>query len=171
MAAEWEWELEPGAPTTAGNGQRGDVGQHGNVIRHLEFFRTLEHVGVSTTSGTLDTAGMSGMCGSGSGSVTSSSNSTSTPTAPEASRTGVPFDSIEIGNVGVSATPAVPTPTVSPVVGTVGPGTVLPTIPTIAAHHDIITTTSLFPCPSHRMTTNSATGYWTKFVILRRKWP
>ena len=90
--------------------------------------------GVSATSGTLDTAGLSGMCGSGSSSVASSSTPTSTaPTAPGgAARTGIPLGSFEIGNLGVSATPAVPTTTVSPIVGFVGPTPLAPTVPTIA---------------------------------------
>jgi hypothetical protein len=100
--------------------------------------------GVSATSGTLETAGMSGMCGSGSNSVISSSTPTSTaPTAPGGmARTGIPLDSTEIGNLGVSATPAVPTPAVSPIVGFVGPTPLAPTIPTISPPP---TTTSTAP--------------------------
>ena len=90
--------------------------------------------GVSATPGTLETAGMSGMCGSGSNSVIASSTPTATtPTAPGGvARTGIPLGSFEIGNLGVSATPAVPTPTVSPIVGFVGPTPLAPTVPTIA---------------------------------------
>jgi hypothetical protein len=84
--------------------------------------------GVSTTSGMLETSGMSGMCGSGSSSIASSSTPTS-PTVPGGgARTGIPMGSTEIGNLGVSSAPAVPTIGVSPTVGTVG---TVPTIPTV----------------------------------------
>src|SRR6201989_2766748 len=88
--------------------------------------------GVSTpiASGMLDTAGMSGMCGSGSNSIAASSSPASmTPTVPGGvDRTGIPFGSFEINNLGVSSTPAVPVPNVLPVVGTMAPSP-LPTIP------------------------------------------
>jgi hypothetical protein len=89
--------------------------------------------GVSTTS--LDTSGMSGMCGFGSSSVAASSTPTSTaPTAPGGvAGTGIPFGSVEIGNLGVSSAPAVPLPGAFPVTGTVGPSTLVPTMPTLAA--------------------------------------
>src|ERR1700726_3988076 len=76
---------------------------------------------MSTSSGMLDTSGMSGMCGSGSSSIAAASSPTSTsPTTPGgAARTGIPFGSYEIGNLGVSSTPAVPVPDVLPIVGTV----------------------------------------------------
>src|SRR6202041_559649 len=61
---------------------------------------------ISTSSGMLDTSGTSGMCGSGSSSIVSSSapSATSPTTAGGAARTGIPFGSYEIGNLGVSST-------------------------------------------------------------------
>jgi hypothetical protein len=89
--------------------------------------------GVSTSSGTLETSGLTGMCGSGSSSVAASSSPTSTSPATSSSgpRAGIPMGSYEIGNLGVSAASAVPTPSVSPIVGTVGPGSSVPTMPTV----------------------------------------
>src|SRR5258708_5032052 len=84
----------------------------------------------------LDTSGMSGMCGSGSTSTVSSSTPTSTSTSPTApggaARTGIPLGSMEIDNLGVSSAPAVPTTGVLPIVGTVGPSSLVPTIPTVS---------------------------------------
>src|SRR6267143_1246865 len=92
--------------------------------------------GMSTSSGMLDTSGMSGMCGSGSSSIASSSTPTSTSTLPTtpggAPRTGIPLGSMEVSNLGVSSAPAVPTTGVLPVAGTVGPSSVLPTMPTVS---------------------------------------
>jgi hypothetical protein len=90
--------------------------------------------GTSTTS--LDTSGMSGMCGSGSSSIALSSTPTSTaPIAPGgAARTGIPLGSVEIGNLGVSSAAAVPTISVFPTVGAVGSSApLLPTLPTAAS--------------------------------------
>ena len=75
--------------------------------------------GISTTSGmtqssvisapgAIDTAGMSGMCGSGSNSLAASSNPTSPTTPGGAQRTGIPLGSVEIGNLGVSSAALVP---------------------------------------------------------------
>jgi hypothetical protein len=62
-----------------------------------------------SASGLLDTAGMSGMCGSGSNSLTASSTPTS-PTVPGGNpRTGIPLGSVEIGNLGVSSSAPIPT--------------------------------------------------------------
>ena len=62
-----------------------------------------------SASGMLDTAGMSGMCGSGSNSLTASSTPTS-PTVPGGNpRTGIPLGSVEIGNLGVSSSAPIPT--------------------------------------------------------------
>src|SRR6267154_2742317 len=90
--------------------------------------------GMSTTSG-MDTSGMSGMCGAGSSSIASSSTPTSTsPTTPGGvARTGIPLGSMEISNLGVSSAPAVPTTGVLPVVGTVGPNSLAPTIPIVSS--------------------------------------
>ncbi len=92
--------------------------------------------GMSTSSGMLDTSGMSGMCGSGSTSIASSSTPTSTSTMPTTpgggARTGIPLGSMEIGNLGVSSAPAVPTTGVLPIVGTVGPSSLPPTMPTVS---------------------------------------
>ncbi len=84
-------------------------------------------------SGTLDTAGMSGMCGSGSSSIAASSSPTSTePTTPGGSpKTGVPFDSTEIGNLGVSSATLLPTPAVPLVTGSFA--LTIPTMPTVTA--------------------------------------
>src|ERR1700730_2117044 len=78
--------------------------------------------------GALDTSGMSGMCGSGSSSIASSSSPTSTSPGGGA-RTGFPLGSFEIGNLGVSSTPAVPVPSVLPVVGPVVPPSSGSTLP------------------------------------------
>jgi len=73
--------------------------------------------GLSTTSGMTTTAGLSGMCGSGATSVASSSASTSTSSATPSTRAGIPLDSTEINNLGVSSWAAVPTTSVSPGAG------------------------------------------------------
>jgi hypothetical protein len=93
---------------------------------------TMATSGTSTSSGMLDTAGLSGMCGSGSSSVASSSAPTSTTptTAGGAARTGIPLGSTEIGNLGVSSAAAVPMLSVSPTVATMGP---VPTMPTTSS--------------------------------------
>jgi hypothetical protein len=92
--------------------------------------------GMSTSSGMLDTSGMSGMCGSGSSSIASSSAPTAALTLPITPgglpRPGIPLDSTEISNLGVGSAPAVPTTGVLPIVGTVGPSSSVPTLPTIA---------------------------------------
>src|SRR3984885_12865257 len=87
---------------------------------------------MSTSPGMLDTSGTSGMCGSGSSSIVSSSapSATSPTTAGGAARTGIPFGSYEIGNLGVSSTPAVPPPSALPGAGSVGLGSSMPTMPT-----------------------------------------
>jgi hypothetical protein len=79
--------------------------------------------GESISSGMPDTSGLTGMCGSGSSSITASSNptSTSSTTTSGAVRAGLPLDSTEISNPGVSAAQVVPTPSLSPVTGMVGP--------------------------------------------------
>ncbi|WP_375788637.1 hypothetical protein ACE10Z_15215 [Bradyrhizobium sp. Pha-3] len=100
--------------TAAGNtATSGDLTSSTSVMSGLMQGSTM-----STSSGTLDTAGMSGMCGSGSTNVTASSAPTATsPITPGGNpRTGVPLGSTEISNLGVSsaallATPAVPVAT------------------------------------------------------------
>src|SRR3984957_7509798 len=105
---------------------------------------------MSTSSGMLDTSGTSGMCGSGSSSIVSSSAPTATsPTTPGgAARTGIPFGSFEIGNLGVSSTPAVPVPNVLPTVSTVGPSPMVPTMPTVSPTTASTTMSSNPPCGS-----------------------
>jgi hypothetical protein len=89
--------------------------------------------GVSTSSG-MNTSGMSGMCGSGSSSIAGSSSpaSTTPTTIGGAARTGLPFGSYEIGNLGVSSTPAVPLPSPLPVAGTPALGSSMPTTPSVS---------------------------------------
>src|SRR6266852_1250673 len=84
--------------------------------------------GISTSSGLLETSGMSGMCGSGSSSIAGSSTPSSTsPTTPGgAARTGLPLGSTEIGNLGVSSGAVVPTPRVLP---TIGAAPMVPSVP------------------------------------------
>jgi hypothetical protein len=99
--------------------------------------------GLSTSSGMLETSGLSGMCGSGSSSIAASSTPTSPTTTSNPVRTGIPLGSTEVGNLGVSAAPAVPTPTVSPTVGAVTPAPTMPitaSLPTVSS-----TTTSTIP--------------------------
>ena len=93
----------------------------------------LQSSGTSTSSGVLDTSGMSGMCGSGSSSVAASSTPTSTSsTVPGgAARVGIPLGSTEIGNLGVSSFAAVPTPSVSPIIGS--QSLVAPAMPVVTA--------------------------------------
>ncbi|SIO17513.1 hypothetical protein SAMN05443247_02556 [Bradyrhizobium erythrophlei] len=100
------------------------------------------------SSGTLDTSGTSGMCGSGSSSIASSSMPTSTsPTVPGGgARTGIPLGSFEIGNLGVSSTPPVPVPSVLPTVGIMGPSSVAPTMPTVSPTTSPATTASNPAC-------------------------
>ena len=74
--------------------------------------------GLSATSGMTATAGLSGMCGSGSSTAAASSILTSASSTPGA-RSGVPLDSTEINNLGVSTWAAVPPPSVTPMTGTV----------------------------------------------------
>jgi hypothetical protein len=76
---------------------------------------------------------LSAMCGSGASSTAASSTPTSTPptTTGGMARTGVPLGSYEIGNLGVSSAPAVPTTNVSPPVSSVGSSApAAPTMPT-----------------------------------------
>lgn len=89
--------------------------------------------GMSTSSGTLDTAGMSGMCGSGASNIAASSNpsSTAATTPGGGPKVGVPLGSTEIGNLGVSSAALVPTPTVTSLTGSIGPA--IPTMPTVTA--------------------------------------
>jgi hypothetical protein len=72
--------------------------------------------GLSMTSGMATTAGLSGMCGSGSSNVTASAP-TSTSSATSSTRAGIPLDSTEISNFGVSSATAVPAPSPSPIAG------------------------------------------------------
>jgi hypothetical protein len=84
-------------------------------------------------SASPDTSGSSGMCGSGSSGITASSTPASASPAGGVARTGIPLDSTEIGNLGVSSAAAVPTPGVSPAVGDLGSNPVLPTIPSVTS--------------------------------------
>src|SRR6266478_4478801 len=87
--------------------------------------------GATAMSGTSTSSGISatsGMCGSGSSSIASSSTPTSPTTPGGGARTGIPMGSTEIGNLGVSSAAAVPTISISPTVGFVGPTPVAPTM-------------------------------------------
>jgi len=99
--------------------------------------------GLSGISGTTVTAGLSGMCGADSSTVTASSSPTSasTPGAPS----GIPLDSTEIGNLGVSSYTTVPMPSVSPMTGTVGPTATVPTIPAVSSPFTASSATSTVP--------------------------
>jgi hypothetical protein len=90
--------------------------------------------GESISSGMVETSGLTGMCGSGSSSITASSNPTSSSSATSSSgvRSGIPLGSYQIGNLGVSPAQVVPTPSVSPITGTVGPSSPVPTTPTVS---------------------------------------
>src|SRR5260221_10057434 len=90
--------------------------------------------GESTSSGMLETSGLTGMCGSGSSSIAASSSptSTSSTTTSGAARAGVPLDSTGIGNLGVSAAQVGPTPSVLPITGSVGARSSVPTMPTVS---------------------------------------
>ena len=85
--------------------------------------------GVSAISGMTTTAGLSGMCGSGSSTVASSSSPTSASSTTPGARSGIPLDSTEIGNLGVTSWAAVPTPSVSPMTGTTGANAATSTTP------------------------------------------
>src|ERR1700693_6188136 len=91
--------------------------------------------GASITSGMLATSGLTGMCGSGASSITASSSPTTTTssstTSNSGARAGIPLGSYEIGNLGVSAAPAVPLTNVSPFAGTAGSSGSAPTMPTV----------------------------------------
>jgi hypothetical protein len=92
--------------------------------------------GASTTSGMLATSGLTGMCGSGASSIAASSNPTTTTSSSTASsssgaRAGIPLGSYEIGNLGVSAAPAVPTTNVSAFAATAG-SNLAPAMPAVA---------------------------------------
>jgi hypothetical protein len=86
--------------------------------------------GVSTTSGMLATSGLTGMCGSGASSITASSSpTTSSFTAPSSgARAGIPLGSYEIGNLGISAAPAVPITNVSPFAGAANSASTMPAV-------------------------------------------
>lgn len=73
--------------------------------------------GFSTTSGMAPTAGTSGMCGSGTSSVASSSAPTSASSTMPSTRSGIPLDSTEISNRGVSSWAATPMTSVLPSAG------------------------------------------------------
>jgi hypothetical protein len=90
--------------------------------------------GESISSGMVETSGLTGMCGSGSTSITASSNPTSSTSATSSSgvRSGIPLGSYQIGNLGVSPAQGVPTPSVSPIAGTVGPSSSAPATPTVS---------------------------------------
>jgi hypothetical protein len=87
--------------------------------------------GESTSSGMLETSGLTGMCGSGSSSIAASSSPTSTSPATTSGsvRAGIPMASYEIGNLGVSAAAPVPAPSVPPMVV---PSSPVPTMPTVS---------------------------------------
>ena len=87
--------------------------------------------GVPATSAMVDTSGMSGMCGSGSGNLAASSTPTSPLTPGGVGRTGVPLDSTEISNLGVSSAAAVPTMTVAPTIGEAAP--TIPMVPVVTS--------------------------------------
>jgi hypothetical protein len=103
--------------------------------------------GMSTTSAT-GTVGLSGMCGAGSSGMASTPSTPATSTTPTTPggvpRTGVPLDSWEIANLGVSSAAAIPTLTVLPIVGSVGSTnmTALPVMPTITPSSVLPTTTT-----------------------------
>src|ERR1700722_18175093 len=88
--------------------------------------------GVSTTSGMLATSGLTGMCGSGASRIAASSNPTTTTSPSTATsggtRAGIPLGSYEIGNLGVSAAPAVPITSVSPFAGTANLALAMPAV-------------------------------------------
>lgn len=89
--------------------------------------------GMSTAAG-IGTIGVSGLCGFSSGNMATSPTTptSTTPTTPGGNpRTGIPFGSTEIANLGVSSAPVIPTPGVPTIVGSVGLATALPTIPTM----------------------------------------
>lgn len=92
---------------------------------------TLPATGMST-SAALGTVGVSGMCGAGSSGppMSPSSPTATTPTTPGGNpRIGIPLDSWEIANLGVSSSAPIPTPAISPFASTVGPSVPSPTIP------------------------------------------
>jgi hypothetical protein len=96
----------------------------------------------SNPSASPDTSGLSGMCGSGSSGITASSTPAPASSAGGVARTGIPLDSTEIGNLGVSSAAAVPTPGVSIFTGNLGSNPVLPTIPSVTSPPTASTTTA-----------------------------
>lgn len=110
----------------------------------------------SATTGTLDTAGMSGMCGSGSSSIAASSSPASTaPTTSGGSpRTGVPLGSTEIGNLGVSSAPLIPTPAAQLMTGSLAP--TVPAMPTVIAPSAASTSIATPGCSSFGSSTSAA---------------
>jgi hypothetical protein len=98
--------------------------------------------GMSTTYGT-GTVGVSGLCGFSSGNMATSPTTptSTTPTTPGGNpRTGIPLGSWEIANLGVSSSAAIPTPTVLPIVGSLGSSTVVPTTPPVTVPSTTTTT-------------------------------
>src|SRR5882762_8774389 len=112
--------------------------------------------GMSTSSGMLETSGMSGMCGSGSSSIASSStpSSTSPTTLGGAARTGIPLGSTEIGNLGISSAAAIPTIGVQPTTSSLGISAA-PTMPVVAAPLAPSSTTTGSTVPGLTSTTTS----------------
>lgn len=128
-----------GGGTASGSGAPATAANSGTTVNSGTSISSATSVTseMPISSGTLDTSGMSGMCGSGSSSIASSSMPISTPisTSPTVpgggARTGIPLGSFEIGNLGVSSTPPVPVPSEFPIVGTVGAISAVPTMPTV----------------------------------------
>ncbi len=85
------------------------------------------------SSGTIDTSGMSGMCGSGSTNIAASSapSSTSPTVVGGVPPPGISLNSSEISNAGVSSTAPIPTPIVSPFQGLALGTAVSPAVPVV----------------------------------------
>ncbi|RZN32285.1 hypothetical protein CWO90_13835 [Bradyrhizobium sp. Leo121] len=73
-------------------------------------------------------------------------------------RTGIPLDSTEIGNLGVSSAAPVPTPGVSLLPGVVGPVAALPTVPTVLTPAPTASTSTMAGSACSILTAGSVTS-------------
>lgn len=95
----------------------------GNGVASPMSSKTSATSGLSTISGMASTAGLSGLCGAGASNVASSLAPTSAASTTPSTRAGIPLDSTEINNRGVSSWAAMPTTSVSPTASTASPAT------------------------------------------------
>ncbi len=130
-----------GGGTGAGSAAPATAGMAGTSVASPGMAATISPTSaLSAPSATIDTSGMSGMCGSGSSSVIASSTPTSISpiTMGGVPRTGISLDSSEISNAGVSSAAPIPTPGVAPFASPIESAVVVPTMPSLPASNQSI---------------------------------